>query len=518
MWIKPSILAVVFSIAAQTAFAQEPLSAIDWLDQSTISTVTPVHPTVPRGTRRHHPKLNEPAVSSTIDRHQVVVTPLGAVSLDFAGLLPPSVTGFPSSIWQFSDTNTLIALFDIVNVNHSPVLQEILLKLLLAENTPPTFDGSTGRFLKARLAKLQTMGAVEQAYELVTHAGRENKVLFPAFFDLALLSGRESTACEVLQINPSLTHDYATRIFCLARSGEWLASSLLLETAATLEGIEPEMYEKLLLFLDPELADGAQVPEFSERPSPLEAQIAVALGEPLNTTSLPSAFSWRTLDGSTGWKNQLESAERLAGLGVLPARRWLAMASTRKPAASGGIWDRVAAVQSIENAIKSNPGDLEPRLTKYWSILVNEKLLVPLANVLVQKDQNIDANPFTARFALLSPHHETFAQSWAPTSSFEKYLKSISLGSPDQSFAVTPQELAIATGFTTPAPPTFTKMLADKKLGEVILRAMVLWQQGLEGDLSAMSEAISIFLSVGMEDVARRGALQFLILAETQIQ
>jgi hypothetical protein len=45
-----------------------------------------------------------------------------------------------------------------------------------------------------------------------------------------------------------------------------------------------------------------------------------------------------------------------------------------------------------------------------------------------------------------------------------------------------------------------------------LLRGVALFNQGLGGDYQALTEALTLFRAVGMEDVARRVALQFLLL------
>ena len=73
---------------------------------------------------------------------------------------------------------------------------------------------------------------------------------------MALLTGEEDTACNVLKTAPGLAPTLMTRVFCLARAGDWNAAALTLRTAEALGNTDAT--EDLLLsrFLDPDLFEG----------------------------------------------------------------------------------------------------------------------------------------------------------------------------------------------------------------------------------------------------------------------
>ena len=54
-------------------------------------------------------------------------------------------------------------------------------------------------------------------------------------------------------------------------------------------------------------------------------------------------------------------------------------------------------------------------------------------------------------------------------------------------------------------------LLRDDRAGEAILTAARDFTAGLDGDLALISRALRLFRAVGLEDTARRAALQFLI-------
>jgi hypothetical protein len=55
-------------------------------------------------------------------------------------------------------------------------------------------------------------------------------------------------------------------------------------------------------------------------------------------------------------------------------------------------------------------------------------------------------------------------------------------------------------------------LLDEGKTGEALLRAIVLFDAGSEGDLRSVTDALTVLLARGHDDVARRAALQLLIL------
>ena len=58
----------------------------------------------------------------------------------------------------------------------------------------------------------------------------------------------------------------------------------------------------------------------------------------------------------------------------------------------------------------------------------------------------------------------------------------------------------------------FQGQVAEGRLGEVILRAMVLFSSGADGNGQDLTDAIASFRSLGLEDLARRSALELMIL------
>ena len=73
---------------------------------------------------------------------------------------------------------------------------------------------------------------------------------------------------------------------------------------------------------------------------------------------------------------------------------------------------------------------------------------------------------------------------------------------------------AISAGFSAEArPPAELQDHLDRgQLGEAILRAMKLFHRGAAGNFGDLSAALATFRAVGLEDTARRAALQLMLL------
>ena len=73
---------------------------------------------------------------------------------------------------------------------------------------------------------------------------------------------------------------------------------------------------------------------------------------------------------------------------------------------------------------------------------------------------------------------------------------------------------AIALGFSadTPMPADIASLAAEGKLGEAILATMLLFQTGAAGEPVALTGALSAFRALGLEETARRGALEVRLL------
>ena len=497
-------LAVLVPLAAM---AEQPMSAIDWLSES-VKTPAAAPPPV------------EPPVSGPVTVPEVAMSVLGQPSLDAAGVLPASVTGLPHALWGLGRTDEIITHLAIERSDVLPALKGLLLTVLLAEAEAPADSNGKGALLLARLDKLLAMGALDQAEALLAAAGETGQPdLFRRAFDVALLTGTEDRGCAAMRSTPNLAPTFQARIFCLARSGDWNAAALTLRTGVALDHLTAADEALLSRFLDPDLYEG-EPPLAAPNPvTPLEWRMLEAIGETLPTGNLPLAFSHAELRDTAGWKAQIEAAERLSRAGVVAPNLLLGLYTARQAAASGGVWDRVAAFQRFDEALTR--GDivaLEAALPRVWDRMVEAELEVPFAQLfgaaLMQQPLTGATSDLALRVALLSPDYEKAALARAPGGdAVEGFLLGVARG--DVAGLTAPDSLAraIAAAFVAPDPgPELTALLDGNRLGEAILGAMDRVAGGVQGDLGGVTQGLSLLRRVGLEDVARRTALELLLL------
>ncbi|MFW2544491.1 hypothetical protein ACN2XU_17790 [Primorskyibacter sp. 2E107] len=446
-------------------------------------------------------------------------TPLDNPGSGGAGLLSSRVTGLPGTLWIGSDPMRLRELITAARPA-VPALRELLHTLMLAEADPPASGAAGIAHLGARLDWLIRLGAVEEAQALIEIAGHDTPELFSRWADLNLLLGQTNAPCAALRSTPGLSNDIALRIFCTARSGDWQRATLLLGSARTLGDLPARDVDLLERFLDDALAEERPALIPPVRPTPLEFRLFEAMGEPLPTAPLPLAFSVLDLGGDNGWRAQIEAAERLARVGALPANQLLGLYTLREPAASGGVWDRIDALQDFEKALnRGAPDAVSLALPKVWSQMASAGLLVPFADLFAERLVGLGLSGRASRMALrsvfLSPGYEALSSRIGDEGPEVRFLTAIARGQmpPDAGVVALPHSAAVAAGFSgAQIPAVLHEQLAQGRLGEVILRAVALFNSGADGNAADLTDALVTLRGIGLEDVARRAALQLMIL------
>ncbi len=505
MQTKGTLLALFLAGTAQ-AQTQEPLSVIDWLTDPPENLPGTV--------------LMEPPVTQTGLQPEVQVTPLEALSPPL-GLVASSVTGLPVDLWRSSDADRLADLISKVQVESNPAMQRLLFTLLLSEARAPAGGQAEDTLLMARLDRLMQLGASDPVQSLVQLAGpTDTQDRFRRWFDATLLTGDEDRSCTALIAQPNLSRNYAAQIFCKARRGDWASAALTLEAAHALQVLPDDQLALLDRFLSPELFEGAEYLPQPEDPDPLTFRMFEAIGERLPTASLPRAFANADLRDVAGWKAQIEAAERLTRIGALTPNQLLGLYTERSPAASGAVWDRVSAIQKFEAALETGkPGPVSNALTAVWAQMKSVGLEVPFAELFAPRLASMKLPDQTAenlrwRILLLSELYEDAARTMPDESDANKFLSALAQGDPQRAPSPTPLADAISQGFTwsAPVPSDINTMLLNDQLGEAILETMQLFAHGARGNLVDLTAAIATFRRVGLEDTARRAALQLMIL------
>tara|TARA_R110000796_G_scaffold59405_1_gene136946 strand:+ start:2215 stop:3780 length:1566 start_codon:yes stop_codon:yes gene_type:complete len=505
--ISPEILSAQ---ATQPPTDGGPLSVIDWLGERP-------KPTPKRS--RPPPKPAEAPVAKSALPSPVSVNKLGQGRPRAIGLVPAKVTGLPQDIWSRSSASQIAQQLDRLPELHLPAAHTLLFTLLLAEATAPEDDAKQGDALAlARVSKLMDAGALDPALSLIEQAGvATSQDHFKLWMDISLLLGTEDRACELLQDKPFLSSDYGVRILCSVRSGKWENAALTLGAIQALQLLPPDDLALLDRFLNPDLYDGAVPLPTPRSISPLSFRLFEAIGEAKSTRNLPPKFAVSDLRDIAGWKAQLDAAERLTRIGALPDNRFLGIYTSRDPAASGGVWDRVEALQRFDTALYSGSADAVAKtLSGAWHAMTEAEVEISFAALYAERLRSVPLKgPSTVlrdHIMLLSPLYETLQT--AHTESTEmQFLKSIARGEPPQAIPDIRQAAAIASAFSDPSPRSdWIGEARNGQLGSAILHTIGLLEEGARGDTFALRDALSTLRALGLEDTARRASLQVLLL------
>ncbi|WP_299545950.1 hypothetical protein [uncultured Tateyamaria sp.] len=487
--------------------ATAPLSVIEWLDtQDAVQATQPVQP--------------EPSIASSSIVPRVTVKPLGDVAAQRVGLAPSAVTGLPETIWSASNGSSLAEAVKDLPDAPLPALQALITTLLLAEANPPNGDASA--FDLARVDALVRLGALDPALALLeqTAVNRDSAHL-RRYLDLSLIAGTEGGACTLAMQNPILSPAKAYEVFCAARAGDWDNAVLVLGTSRALGLIEPAMADALERFLDPELFEGEPPLPVPTAPDPLAFRLFEAIGTPIPTRGWPVAYANADLSPNAGWKAQLEAAERLAQRGALGDNRLLGLYTQRRPAASGGVWDRAAAVQRFETALTTgSPAAVSKTLPGAWRAMGDAGLQTVFAGLFADKLSELVLSGAAADRAfemlLLSPAYETAATQFPARAMRRPVLSAIAAGVVPPGLSADGIEGAVIAAFSDATPDAQIVQLAQSDaLGDALLQNIALAHEGSSGDVAQLTTGLATLRALGLEDVARRTALQVLLLKGT---
>ncbi|MDG1737262.1 MAG: hypothetical protein P8L68_11855 [Paracoccaceae bacterium] len=491
--------------SGQNASAQEtlrPLSAIDWFNQNlTENTKTPPTP---------EPELH-------VETTSIDVSILAPATPDSVGLISNAVSGFAPVIWSESNSSDLDTILMDMTIPRVPALSILLTRLMLTEAEGP--QGPAGSFLHSRVSTLTRLGDVEPALALLERADpEENVALFQQWADLKILHGEDRELCDLLAEKPNLTPGYDYQVYCLSRSGDWPTAATTLLAAEVLGELRPELVLLLTRYLDPEIFEGMPVDfEPEDQLSPLEFRLMEGVGASWPTDALPLAFAHSDLRGLVGWRAQITAAERLARTGAVSENRLLGIYTANEPSASGGVWDRVADIQALEDTLSTSDAvAIGSALTSAWSSFDDVGLRFVLANLYGDRLGQIDWNSpelatLAHEVALLSRTYQGAANSHWPTNHRQAFLDAVAIGSVKATTyeGVIPD--AIRNGFSNPPSLKYTNLLSRNADGEALLMAISSVAAGRDSFPSDISDAIAVFRVLGLSETARQFSLQLML-------
>ena len=541
---RVALIALFACTAAMPAHAEAPLSANDWVSgkapaPAPSSGWRPADGVPPDAARRRPPPARPagraPAtaadgtpvptapVAADARPAPVTVTRLGQADADAAGLRSARSAGLPAGLWDgaaAADVAQALAAGD----PRLPATQALFDRILTAQLTVPARgEMAQGQLLIARVDRLIRMGNLPFARALLQSAGGDDADRFARSFDLDMLTGEDLRACSAFGRRPGLARDMALRIYCLALNGDWGAAALTLEGAEPLGVVDPATAALLARFLDDSYAEVADTLPEPQAVTPLAFHLHEAVGQPLATGSLPLIYAWSDLGQNGGWKARLEAAERLGRAGVLPPAQLAAIYTEQRPAASGGVWDRAAALQALLGAM--NGGDmasldrvLPPALARFGEAGLAPRLAGMVAANLPDAPGPGDAAEAVVTLRLLAGLPVEPPEG---TPSLLAWIADFAAGGASAGPATNdPQGRAAALAAAVDgeagarddaaAPPT----APQPGSGLAALAAMADVDAGLDGDLTRAARGLTQLVALGYGDTARQAAVELMILPQ----
>ena len=488
---------VLMASHAQAQDTGAPLSAIDWLNTL---------PVAPKAEPVEAP-VTQTGLAPTVE-----VIALDDYAARTTGLVSHSITGLPRDLWQNADGTRIAAQLEALGIPRLPAAQALLYSLMLTESYAPHDDMA---FQVARVDALTRMGALDPALSLLVNVGPEqNSALFERHFNLGLLAGDPTNACNRLLRKPELSSDKAAEIFCLARAGDWNTATILFGTADALGLLEDDKAEALARFLDPDLFEGEPPLAAPAEPDALLFTLQDALGRRPATNRWPLVYAQTDINERVGWKAQLEASERLARTGAISDNRLLGIFTDRQPSASGGIWDRVHAIQTFEVALDiGSTSAIEKTLPLAWQAVRQAEIEVRFANLFAEAvaDHTLLGAGAAAGFEMIlhSQLYKRVGTIFPDLAEANPILMGVVNGDTSSLTANSPLEGAIIEGFDPQNTAKATRF--DGQTGPLLLDALIGLETARQGDVTDLGWHLGVLRALGQEDTARRAALQLLL-------
>ena len=203
--------------------------------------------------------------------------------------------------------------------------------------------------------------------------------------------------------------------------------------------------------------------------------------------------------------------------GVLAPNILLGLYDERAPAASGGVWERVRAVQALDRALALGGNDtIAKTLPEAWQQMSAADLGVAFANLYgpILATQNLvgPSGDLAFRIGLLSGAFEQIARNHRPRTVQQRLLVALALGTPLPDVALGGQTEAIVQGMTQAPPADMVALQQSGQTGQTILQAIILTDTGSWGAYPSLSKGLSMLRALGLERIARRCALELMLL------
>ncbi|NNE89128.1 MAG: hypothetical protein HKN27_13720 [Silicimonas sp.] len=498
------VVGLVIGHASMALAAEgDPLSAIDWLSNSIAIPEEAPAPTAP-----------EPVEPPS----EISVSTLDQPLPDRAGLVNARDLGIPAGLWGRSSAAELAGMIAQLPEPQDapPTLRRFLRDLMVARLDPPVDAASDQSLYLARLDKLLALGQLDAAKQLIAAAGAPEPQRFRRAFDIALLTGTETEACQTIEQTPDISPTYPARVFCLARNGKWDVAALTLGNAEALGILTPEEDKLLLIFLDAELFENEPVPRAPRVPSPLIFRLYEAIGDRIPTDQLPVAFAVADLSDTVGWQARLRAIERLAAAGAVSVDQLVEVYSERRAAASGGIWDRVKAVRAAVDALeRGDDAQVTQTLPEAWAFAKSAGYEAGFATWAAPQLDGLDlrgaVRHVAFEIALLAWDVGLAAQFVGPSAE-DRFLLALAQGAGGAEPGNDPLSRAVLRGLGALEPnQRYKALLDDDRAGEAVLLAYAMLSDGAAGNPAGVADALTLLRALGLETLARQVAVELVL-------
>ena len=344
-------------------FADEPMSAIDWLAK----------------------KINDPPVfytyPSEIDENsniEIEKMVLPNISKNSIGIYPSIKIGINSDIWKNNNEIEISTILKKIRISDLYYLNRLLKRILLIESDPPIiavgekFSGTI--FLRQRILKLIQMGALDDAEALILDSEPTfDPNLTDLWSEISFLTYRFERFCKAILNGYHNSLEPAHKIICLARSGDWNAAALSLATFSSINEIDSD-HEKLLInYLDHE----AELEIINKDKCEEDKSVIIYLCNFSNiNTRIPSygvKFLYNNLGRGKSIRSRIVASEELVKSGALNPNILFSTYKIKQPSTSGGVWARAKLVQELDRIIQYDFDNYQ-YLSNHLNIMIDEFL------------------------------------------------------------------------------------------------------------------------------------------------
>lgn len=504
---RPTLrLAMAALLLSGGTASADPLSAIPWL-----SDVLRAPPTA----------SSDPGSPRT----RIEVMALEAPRPYGPGLYDADTAGLPAHLWGKSSALRIRRLLRGIQGQGVPAARELYHRLLLTRLVVPRGSADATGVMLVRTEQLVALGALEEAYEILALSDTSNAEAVRRIFDIGLLTGQDMRACATLLGHPGIEPTEAALIFCHARNNEWRRAVLTLAVAREGGDFDQPLETLIARYLEVEETTPGDSIDTPQPVTPLVYRMLLAIGAGGTGTvesGLPLAFSHLDLASSAPPRARMLAAERLVASTGMSYPILFEAYRAEKPAASGGIWSRSAAVQALDRALEAGAvGETLAALSQAEAILSRHGLQVALAREYAPQLSTLSPTRFhdgtIARLLLLGDRPDA-ARGWLPArhkdpAAWSAYALIKDSPVPNAGGRLGP---AIAAAFRQPvsaAPPPlpFAPLLRDDRKGEALLLALRALDQGTDIDPDDLTAALIVLRHLGLETCARRIAAQTLL-------